>query len=226
MQSNRPSSEIESKGDSSSLGAVDSIMQMNGLKYRIPQVLSSAVSRDYKRQFAQNGKYLKGQTIVFDLNTGTNYVNPDTALLSFKFDITAQNDSGFDRVFKWGGSLGGAALFQEIRIISRNGVELDRIQDVAQLSKIFVDYTVGNSGRGMLEMAAGYGDTINIPTVADTTATLTAPVECVIPLKYLSGFFRPVVEGMLIPAGLASGMRIEIQLVNTIPKSPSSKPKV
>ena len=33
-------------------------------------------------------------------------------------------------------------------------------------------------------------------------------------MRYLSGFFRPIVEGMLIPAGLASGLRIEIQLMD------------
>jgi hypothetical protein len=34
----------------------------------------------------------------------------------------------------------------------------------------------------------------------------------VIPLGLLSGFFRPTVKGMKIPAGLASGMRIELTL--------------
>ena len=213
MQSRRLENETERKADSASMGAVESIMQLNGLKYRIPQPISSAVSRSYKREFAQKGQYLKGNTIVFDWNTGTNYVNPDTALLSFSFNLTLAADPGGNREFTWAGSLGGAALFREIRIISKNGVEVDRIQDAALLSKILVDYTVGPDGQAMLEMADGYGS-INIPTVDDGTTTLDAPVQCVIPMKYLSGFFRPVVEGMLIPAGLASGMRIEIQLVS------------
>jgi hypothetical protein len=33
-------------------------------------------------------------------------------------------------------------------------------------------------------------------------------------MRFLSGFFRPKIAGMLIPAGLASGLRIEIQLVD------------
>jgi hypothetical protein len=66
----------------------------------------------------------------------------------------------------------------------------------------------------MLEMAQGFGAT-GKPTVPLGTATsFVSDVECVIPMKYLSGFFCPLVEGMLIPAGLANGLRIEIQLVD------------
>jgi len=45
---------------------------------------------------------------------------------------------------------------------------------------------------------------------------ITTDIRFVIPLKFLSAFFRPVVEDMLIPAGLASGLRIELTLSNDI----------
>lgn len=215
MQSKRMDSEMERKADSASMGTVESIMMLNGLKYRIPQPISSAVSRSYKREFAQQGLYTKGTTMVFDWNTGTNYVNPDTALLSFTFNLTVP--TALEQLkFAWSGSLGAAALFQEIRIISKNGVEVDRLQDAALLSKIYVDYTVSEAGKQMLEMAQGYGTTEDdffVSAIAANKTSLLIPIECVIPMKYVSGFFRPTVEGMLIPAGLASGLRIEIQLV-------------
>lgn len=209
MQSRRTEQQQERKADNASLG-VESIMELNGLKYRIPQPLSSAVSRSFKREFAQKGEYLKSNVMVFDWNTGTNYVNPDTAMLSFKFNVTQVAEAGVPNTYKWGGSLGAAALIQEIRIISKNGVEVDRIQDAALLAKIIVDYSAPTDGKSMLEMAQGFGGTPM--TVAGAATAFASDIECVIPLKYLSGFFRPTVRGMLIPAGLASGLRIEIQL--------------
>ena len=63
-------------------------------------------------------------------------------------------------------------------------------------------------------MAQGYGEVAGLPEVLATATSFAEVVECVIPLRFLSGFFRPKVAGMLIPAGMASGLRIEIQLVD------------
>ena len=191
---------------------VGDIMSANGLKYRVPQALSSGVSRNYKKEYAQKGSYSKGQTLVVDWNTGTQYVSPETALLGFSFNIT-QTAVAADRIYDWSGSLGAAALFREIRIIYKNGVEIDRIQDAAQLAKIWVDYHVSDAGKAMLEMAQGFGENTDPEVLANATS-FAEVVECVIPLRFLSGFFRPKVAGMLIPAGMASGLRIEIQLVD------------
>ena len=210
MQSKRSPQEQESKSDGAAVGVGD-LMALNGLKYRIPQPLSSAVSRSYKREFAQKGSYLKSNTIVFDWNTGTSYVNPDTAMLSFTFNLTQAVAA--NATYHWSGSLGGAALFQEIRIISKNGTEISRTQEAGLLSKIVVDYAVSESGKQMLEMAQGFSRATR-PVVLNPNLVLPVDLECVIPMKYLSGFFRPTVDGMLIPAGIASGCRIEIQLVS------------
>lgn len=43
-------------------------------------------------------------------------------------------------------------------------------------------------------------------------ARVLTKTNFVIPLSAFSGFFRPITKGMLIPAGLASGLRIEIVL--------------
>ena len=216
MQSNR-----EAKADSASVGAQVDIMSLNGLKYRIPQPISTGVSRSYKKEYSQKNDYQKNQVMVFDLNTGTNYVNPDTALLSFKFQLVqpAAGAPGGGDTVKWGGSLGAASLFTEIRIISKNGIELDRISDAAQLSKIFVDYSVSNDMAGELEMSQGYGAAESENLILTGNTSFTNALECVIPMKYLSGFFRPTIKGMLLPAGLASGLRIEISLTPDLVQS-------
>jgi hypothetical protein len=214
MMSNR-----EMKSDNVSLGMAADVMSSNGLKYRIPQPISTGVSRSYKKEYSQKNEYNKNQVMVFELNTGTNYVNPNSALLSFKFNFVTQAPAAGDkaaRLVKWCGSLGAAALFTEIRIISKNGIELDRISDAAVLSKIFVDYAVSIERIRELEMASGYGSGDIENEVDAGDSSLDAPLECLIPMKYLSGFFRPVIAGMLLPAGLASGLRIEISLIPEI----------
>jgi hypothetical protein len=211
MMSNR-----EQKADSASLGSTSSVMELNGLKYRIPQSISSGVSRSYKKEYSQKNEYLKNQVMIFDLNTGTNYVNPETAMLSFKFNLTQAPAGGSGEIVKWGGSLGASALFSEIRVISKNGIELDRMSDSALLSKIFVDYSATKDKQSQIEMAQGYGDSNTENKIPNGDTSFSDDLECVIPMKYICGFFRPTIAGMLIPAGLASGLRVEISLVPDI----------
>jgi hypothetical protein len=187
-------------------------MGLNGLKYRIPQPLSTGVSRSFKKEYSQKNEYKKNQVMVFELNTGTNYVNPDSAMLSFKYN-QVQPVSAAPEIVTWCGSLGAAALMTEIRVISKNGIELDRISDAALLAKIIVDYSVSTTKLRELDMASGYGFDNTENTIAIGDTSFTDDLECLIPLKYLSGFFRPTIKGMLIPAGLASGLRIEISLI-------------
>lgn len=223
------SSNRDTRADNVSLGMSADIMSLNGLKYRIPQPISSGVSRSYKKEYAQKSEYIQNQVMVFDWNTGTTYPNPDTAKLSFEYNhVLGAQAAGGNGKFVFCGPLGAGSLLAEIRVISKNGIELDRISDAAVLSKIFVDYATTSEQRGELEMASGFGKTgaldymvdgvraITANQVLDNAYTLAVPLKIVIPLKYLSGFFRPVIRDMLIPAGLASGLRIEFSLISDI----------
>jgi hypothetical protein len=90
----------EQKDDAQSIGlSVGDMMSANGLKYRVSQALGSGVSRNFKKEYAQKGEYTKGQTLVVDWNTGTQYVSPDTALLGFSFNITQVADAGANREY-------------------------------------------------------------------------------------------------------------------------------
>ncbi len=202
--------ESDRKVDYAAMGRAETILDLNGLKYRIPQKLSSAVSRSYKKEYSIKGTHAPGDVLTFDLNTGSNYVDPETAMLSFKFQMTCPAQ-GADRTYTWSGNMGAAAVIQEIRIISKNGVELDRVQDTNLLATVWSNYNLSPESKAMVGMANGYAT--NAPSSLAATS-LTTPLEVSIPLKYICGFFRPVIQGMLIPAGLASGLRIEIALVS------------
>ena len=180
------------------------IMAKNGLMYKMPQSLSTTVNRTFKREYAQRNAYNAGDTIVFDWNTGTAYVDPANAMLTF--DVTVDFAANVDaaEVVSFGSGAGACSLIEEIRIISKNGTELDRIQNANILAKIMADWTYDTDGNKYLQMALK-GRTFAAP--ADNRT-----LKAVIPLKLISGFFRPTVRDMLIPAGLASGVRVEITL--------------
>lgn len=192
-------------------GTHDLIMAKNGLMYKMPQSLSTTVDRTFKREYAQRSSYNSGDTIVFDWNTGTSYIDPNNAILTFKIAPTYSGTApDGTEVVSFGSALGATAVIEEIRLISKNGTEIDRIQSANLLAKIQSDWTYDLEGHRNLQMALK-----NQSFPATGNANAVPPLTAVIPLKTLSGFFRPTVKDMLIPAGLASGMRIEITLASS-----------
>lgn len=186
-----------------------SMLQDNGILYRAPSQLSTTVARTYKIEYAQRQSYVGiSSPMIFDWNTGTAFVEPSTAILSFTVIVTNSSLNDYDLI--WGGGLGACNLISEIRIISKNGVELDRTSEAGQLAKILSDYTLSKSGRENAQMCDGFGLDGGITVPFRDTAS----VDISIPLRLLSGFFRPTIQDMLIPAGLASGLRFEFTLQN------------
>lgn len=197
------------------------ILARNGLFYKMPQSLSTTVNRTFKKEFAHKQTYLEGQTIVFDLNTGSDYIDPASCMLSFNLEVIATTATpATGDTYSFGIGSGTAAnLISEIRILSKNGTEVDRTQHANVLSKIRTDYLYSEDGQRGLQMA-GYLPTstkaVDAPVgtsfSANNAVQATRTRRFVIPLSLMSGFFRPTVKGMKIPAGLASGMRIEMTL--------------
>jgi len=192
-------------------GADSEILSRNGLFYKMPQSLSTSVNRTFKREFAQKQTYLQGQTMVFDLNTGSDYIDPTSCMLSFDLIVVATtNTPTVNDEYSFGQTSGTAAnLISEIRILSKNGTEIDRTQNANVLAKVMTDYTYSVEGQKTLEMA-GY----LAAGGADFSANNAVPVtkKFVIPMSLISGFFRPTVKGMKLPSGLTSGLRIEMTL--------------
>ena len=183
----------------------DTLYAVNGLKYEMPQSLSLAVNKTFNREFSQRQNYSASDTVVFDINSGDSYVDPCSCFLSLDLTVTATaNAQSADRYSFGSGSV--ANLFSTVRLLSKNGCEIDRTQDCGVLAKILKDYTVSAEGQKTLS-ASGNDISANLSDARVLTKT-----NYVIPLSAFSGFFRPATKGMLIPAGLASGLRIEIVL--------------
>lgn len=174
----------------------NALMATNGLLYKMPQPLSVCLNKTFKKEYAQRQNYRANDTIVFDINSGASYIDPTTCMLSFKLRVSGTNANATD-YYTFGTGM-ASNLIKEIRVLSKNGCEVDRTQNAHVLAKILKDYTYTSDDQKILSNAG-----------LDGEYDFGSSATFVIPLDLISGFFRPTVKGMKIPAGLASGLRIE-----------------
>lgn len=165
------------------------VLATNGLKYQMPKPLSTTLVRTWKRQYSQRQTYSSEQTIVFDLNV-TGQVDPEVSYLTF--EMNADNDFDF-------GKNGVLSIIRDIRIQSKNGVELDRIQSYNAWSHVYLTNVIDKYKLDKKGRLTGISNNFTNG-------------RYVIPLSWLSGLFRPHVKGQKVPSHLLSGARIEIVL--------------
>ena len=194
------------------------VQQKNGLLYVMPQSLSSSVNKTFIRQYAQRTQYGPGDTIVFDMNTGSRYIDPENCALMFTVSTTDGLPKVVDTTYTpFTDELGALSLINEIRVHAKSGVELERVQEVNQYAYLRAKLRENSDywekyaslwGGGRLK-----GVVADVPVNSQIGNTST-PTRILMPMKLLSGLFDPTVKGMKMPPGLLSGARIEISLEN------------
>lgn len=168
------------------------LMAVNEMFYKMPAPLSVSVVTTQKKQYASRNLYTAGQTVVFDIQCNA-AVDPEKSYI--KFDI---KNTGL--TFLWGS---GSALnvIREVRITSKNGAELDRISNFNMYARYHMKNCVAQEELEQYGDLWGYAGTINAGNQE----------SYVIPLKLISGLFRP--HGHVkLPPSLLSGSRIELVL--------------
>lgn len=180
--------------DNKSSNANAMVLQTNGLRYVMPKPLSTSLVRTFKKQYSQRQTYGPAETIVFDLNV-SGQVDPEVSYLTFKLSS--------DQAFAFAdGSVGN--IIREIRIQSKNGVELDRIQNFNAWNYIRINTMEDGDELAFKGLLTGH-------QIANFVAS---GAQFVLPCSHLSGLFRPHVKGQKIPSHMLSGARIEITLEN------------
>ena len=146
--------------------------------------------------------------MVCDWNSGTSYVNLANSYLTFKVQITGSNPS-VDSTANFGS---GSAMnvINELRIQSRSGTEMDRLQNCNLWSKYDSLYQLPAGQLTTVGSVQGFGPT-RMSTDAENMASLQPAVRFCIPLTAMSTFFRPI-KKQLLPPQLASGLHFEIVL--------------
>jgi len=135
-------------------------------------------------------------------NTGTDYIDLKNSALVIKVKV-----SGTD--FSCGFGQGSACnLLRNIRIYHRSGTCYSNTQKISLWRKIHDKYTHSPAWFQTVGKLMGYesGDVISDTAGADT-------FTAVIPLTHLHPFFNPE-GGVMLPANMASGLRVEIDLAN------------
>ena len=130
------------------------VLATNGLRYTLPKPLSTTLVRTFKKNYSQRQSYSETDTIVFDLNV-TGQVDPEVSYLTFKLSS--------DQGFKFGIN-GACSIIRDIRISSKNGVELDRIQSFNAWSHLYLSSMVDAAKLAKTGKTAGIASTFTATT--------------------------------------------------------------
>jgi len=183
-----------------SQGVMSNLMQLNKLTYRVPPSLSVAKERRYVENFAQQRTYGDSQTIVFNVNTGSQFLDSKRSYMTFKLQTTAGSTGDF-------GAGSCANLFRSIRVKARSGVEVCRLEGANLWSHVYQRWNCPRSAFATSLESQGYNTPI--PGAIDGSGTnLAAGANVVLPLHLIPCFN----QSRLIPPQLADGMIIELEL--------------
>ena len=213
----------ESKLLRKDVASSSALMEINGLDYSLPAMLSLTESGSvYKQNFADNQSYTssQGSDIIFTLNASTDSVyGPNSYLrLDVKADglVTAAGDNlalGFLNT-------PATALFDQFLLESKDGSELERIQRLGVAVRNILPWKYPQDYRRTVTMAGQFPDESPRTEATPSEETLRHSVTSAavgtgsylrvcIPLWYFSGLFA---QEQLIPPQLISGLRFRLSL--------------
>jgi hypothetical protein len=183
----------------------DGDLLINNLIYEMPKSLSLATGRTHVSQFPQRNTYTvdRNSTMVFQWNTGNAYIDSGNSYLRFKMKAIGPAFATAP-TFGTGSALN---LFHEIRIRSRSGVELDRLENCNLYNQYRLKYTKTTNWLATVGQSFYYNSATPI-----FSATNTYISDICIPLCELATFFCPLKKGQLIPPQICSGLQVELSL--------------
>jgi hypothetical protein len=190
---------------------MSNLMALNKLTYRTPPSLSIASQARYVENYPQQRTYGDQQTIVFNVNTGSQFLDAKNSYLAF--NIAARTGGAAGSICDFGK---GSAwnLVENVRVKSRSGTEICRVQGQNLLANVRHRYTCPKDAFVSSLQAEGY---FANETTAGTDGTgnligAAAGLDVVLPLHWIPCFDQH--GGKLLPPQLADGMIIEIDLAS------------
>ena len=210
MMSNKTmSNEVQQSVDVSDTAYddADSDLLLNNLIYELPKALALSTNRTHKRQFPQRSTYTvdRNTTMVWDIMSGNAFGNQENSYIHYKMnaknvtpDIATMPDFGSGSVLN---------LHREVRIQSRSGTEVDRLENCNLFNKNRIDYEKSEQWKKTIGAAFFVNSAVPLFNTANTITT-----EVNIPLCEIAPFFRPLKKGQQIPPQILSGLRLEISM--------------
>ena len=176
------------------------LMEANNLTFKYDDILNVSINRTLKKQYFDTRTYTVitgSQQAVSTWNSGVDLIDLRNSYLKFRLNINAPLPTDF---FSFG-SGSAMNLINEIKILSSSGVELARTQD----ANVYHKFT--SLSRHSSEWNLSIGSVMGMGGSSMNNAN-EGYIYC-IPLSELDPFFEQY-DSKLLPANLASGLRIEI----------------
>ena len=206
---------------------VSDLLQWNNLTYTMPVTNSVAAARNIKPYFPDQQNYRDGDTVVFTVQTGAQFVDWSKSWLQVELEVKCPSraaDAALTTVNFGAGSI--CNLFKSVVVTSRSGVEIQRIEEFNRW-RVITDrlkrshewmQSYGSSlGYKPVDPSFGSFDPpkqgsfgSNIRAQTDYGASGSNGVHLFnIPMSQFAGVFE---SDQLMPSNIASGMRIELRL--------------
>ncbi len=188
----------ESQGNAvASESLSNSLLQVNKMLYKMPPSLGITARRHHVIDFAQQNLYNAGQTVVFDIQTGSYFIDGKNSYL--RLDIIP--DAGVE--WKSGGATN---VINRIVIRTKSGKEWCRCEEFNLYIRNYLRYTCGENYLNRTARSYGFsgnGDEEAAPNGGNGT-------RFTIPLWLIPCFN----QDKLLPPQIMEGLRIEITLAS------------
>ena len=172
----------------------EGLIRVNQLSYEFPAQLSVSTRRHRVTNYFQRNTYNPSETMVLDSQTGSAFISGPESYLTFIFTPTQTGTFGSGSVLN---------VFDTVRVKTRGGQELNRIENFNVLASKHAKWTKSS------DWAASEAQALGFVNSATHGFTLNVPYRYTIPLKYLAPIFA---QSKLLPPQLCEGLRIELEL--------------
>lgn len=179
---------------------VDDLLAVNRLNYKIPPVVSIMKQRHYVSSFADQSTYTPRQTMIFTLQSGSEYIDFRTSYLRFTLTTTTGSTGDF--------GLGSSAnIFERILVRHRSGTDVSRLEGANLWTNFSQRFESPQEALTTVLAPQGY----SLNTSGDGKETkLNAGYNFIIPLWVFPCFKN----GKITPSQAAQGMRFELTLAD------------
>lgn len=173
----------------------NSLLQVNKMLYKMPPSLGITARRHHVIDFSQQNTYNNGQTIVFDLQTGSYFVDGKNSYL--RLDIaTIGNDAD---PFNSGGITN---IIKRVVVRTKSGKEWCRCEEFNLYARNLLRYTASNNYLNKVGKSYGFDDSVVFPSTTGNRYT--------IPMWLIPCFN----QDKLLPPQIMEGLRIELTLAS------------
>lgn len=176
-----------------------SLLQVNNMSYKLPPEISIASARHHVTEFAQQSSYQGGETIVWDSQTGSLFVDGKGSYIRWTLTPSGAGDFGSGSSYN---------IVNRVVVRTRTGKEWCRVEDANLLNKYLKRYKCPRTYFENLGKAEGFPTTGADGSLGDGATVLTAGYTFCLPLSTIPCFE----QDKLLPPQIMEGCRIEISL--------------